>query len=184
MPKGYVGFSRSVRAAQAEGEGLYPASVAAKLLGVSAAAIREFLCSDEWHHTSKYYNATDYYDVGFLLDYMDGETEGWSAEDLQEAKELLEQMKAFRAPKVERKMFRANVNFILWGGSRNHPKAYPYSYENIVVQQNGKRFTFYLPDGSTVVKMEGSNGTEVFPQQATELAVKRQFNKWKREHGN
>jgi hypothetical protein len=68
--RGYSGFSRSERAVEAEAEGKLPLSRAvpevARQAGVSRKAARLMLndigpC--EWHHTSKYANATDFYDV-------------------------------------------------------------------------------------------------------------------------
>jgi len=178
---GYIGFSRSKRAALAEEFGRYPATRAAQLLGVSTAAVKAVLVPHEWHHASKYFNRVDYYDISLLLDYADGETEGWSTEELDEAAETIRRLKDFKAPKTEENLFRANVHFILWTGTRKHPVANQFHYEGIVVEQHGKRLVFYTPDGK-VCKMEGSNGTDVRPQNATPLAVKRQLNKWKREH--
>lgn len=64
MNSGYVGWSRSRRAAEAESNGILPATRAAKAHGFkSAAALRQCVSRAEWHHTSKYCNPTDYYNV-------------------------------------------------------------------------------------------------------------------------
>lgn len=67
--RGYVGYSRSVRAALAEDGGKFPMIRAAKLvaeqLGCTQAAARialELLHDGEWHHVGKYAQRCDYYD--------------------------------------------------------------------------------------------------------------------------
>lgn len=65
---GYNGFSRSVRATQAEAEGKFPKTTAAKELGLSVKAFtagcdRAGISACEWHHVSKYANAVDFYDT-------------------------------------------------------------------------------------------------------------------------
>lgn len=68
--RGYVGWSRSVRAAQAERDGKLPLSRAvdavaehANVTKKKAREILKELGSCEWHHTSKFFNRTEYYDV-------------------------------------------------------------------------------------------------------------------------
>lgn len=63
---GYNGYSKSNNAVAAEEEGLFPATIAAKKLGVSAAAIKEILHPCEWHHTSSWFNRTNYYNISDL----------------------------------------------------------------------------------------------------------------------
>lgn len=67
---GYFGSSRSVRAVEAEEEGKLPLSraipIISKKLGITRKAARELIESVgpcEAHHTSKYANLTDYYDL-------------------------------------------------------------------------------------------------------------------------
>jgi len=67
---GYVGYSKSVRAREAEREYLFPLTIAVKIVaalaGCTQKVARETLLkrgSDEWHHTSKFFNRTEYYDV-------------------------------------------------------------------------------------------------------------------------
>ena len=64
---GYAGYAKSNNAVNAEGQGRFPASVLAKKLGVPTAAIRALIEPDEWHHTSKKYNQTPYFDGAALL---------------------------------------------------------------------------------------------------------------------
>lgn len=64
-------YSKSANAAQAEAEGRYSMTVAAKKLGLSIKAFRAG-CSaakyqpTEWHHTGKHARRTDYYDTTIL----------------------------------------------------------------------------------------------------------------------
>jgi len=67
---GYDGYSKSNNALLAESEGKLPLSRAitevARIAGCTRKAARESLLAigpSEWHHTSKHYNRTDYYDV-------------------------------------------------------------------------------------------------------------------------
>ncbi len=61
---GYNGFSMSNNAVDAYARGLLPASKAAREFGFkSTAAVRACVHPSEWHHTSKEFNATDFYDV-------------------------------------------------------------------------------------------------------------------------
>ena len=70
--RGYRGWSKSNNAVSAEAEGRFPATVAAKKLGVKAGAIKLYIPTGEWHHTSNHYNKTYYYDIADLLLYKEG----------------------------------------------------------------------------------------------------------------
>jgi hypothetical protein len=64
----YLEYSQSVRAAQAKAQGKWPATWAAKELGISLKAFklgirRAGIEPCEWHHTSKFFKVTDFYDV-------------------------------------------------------------------------------------------------------------------------
>lgn len=62
--RGYVGFSKSARAVEAERQGKRTSSALAKEIGGGAttAGVMDVLLTDEWHHTSKMFNRTYYYD--------------------------------------------------------------------------------------------------------------------------
>jgi hypothetical protein len=64
---GYDGYSRSNNAIEAESHGRFPASVLARKLGVKTSAVRELAVETEWHHTSKKYNTTPYFDGACLV---------------------------------------------------------------------------------------------------------------------
>lgn len=60
---GYAGYSKSNNALQAEANGLLPLS---KITGAPKWSIKiaaNLIGAEEWHHTSKMYNRTDYYNV-------------------------------------------------------------------------------------------------------------------------
>ena len=61
---GYIEFSKSVNAALAEDRGLLTATALARRIGggATAAGVAAVLVPSEWHHTSSYFNATNYYD--------------------------------------------------------------------------------------------------------------------------
>ena len=66
---GYHFFSMSNNAVTAYRRGLLPASRAAKEFGFkSTRDFRACVVPGEWHHTSKHYNATDFFDVGQSID--------------------------------------------------------------------------------------------------------------------
>jgi hypothetical protein len=75
MNRGYVGYSRSVRSAAAMAEGKMTATDFAKWVrrfaryrGCTAVDVAAALESTEWHHTSKRFNRTNYYDPRDMLD--------------------------------------------------------------------------------------------------------------------
>lgn len=104
---GYAGYSKSNNAIAAEAEGRFPASVLARKLGVKTGAIKALMSPGEWHHTSKRYNVTDYYDGATLLAIASGDEgeiaavmddQGLIEEDMDDARALLAALKAWRKP--------------------------------------------------------------------------------------
>ncbi|EDM82092.1 hypothetical protein LMED105_00055 [Limnobacter sp. MED105] len=93
MNSGYVGYSKSVRAVWAEEHGEYPATECARRLrgGVTAEYIRDRFQPVSWHHTSKFFNRTDYYDFTSISLFLQSE-EG--IEDLRAFKAFKSRMKA------------------------------------------------------------------------------------------
>lgn len=58
---GYAGFSMSNNAVDAYERGIAPASKVAKPKGVTSKTVKLLVDPEEWHHTSKKYNRTDFY---------------------------------------------------------------------------------------------------------------------------
>jgi len=107
---GYAGFSKSNNAVAAENSGRFPASVLAKKLKVNTEAIKALLHPSEWHHTTKFYNKTDYY-------------------DMEDALEIIEELKAFKPlVKCEQVVENGKIDYIIWSGTRNHPRANVNTY--------------------------------------------------------
>lgn len=161
---GYQGYSKSNNAIEAESEGRFPASVAAKKLGVSTEAIRENIPTSEWHHYSNHYNQVYVYDITPYLMLKNGEDmlDDYDEDEINEFKEIYAHMKEMSKPnKDDGKKYKANVDYIEWTGSMKHPKANKHHYENIKVLEKGHFYTFYLPNGEEVRKKIGSNGTYV-----------------------
>lgn len=160
---GYHGFSKSNNAIMAEAEFKFPASVAAKKLGVLTEAIKTLLEPCEWHHTSSYYNRTDYYDIEAVLALKAGRDISdlcFDDEEEAETRATWEKLQAFKPEKATEKTYRANVRYLEWSGSRKHPKAIEHRFDNIIVVEKGKFYTFMTPCGEARKKI-GSNGTEV-----------------------
>ena len=97
---GYSGHSKSNNAIDAERQGLMTASAAAKALKVSAAAVKDVLTPSEWHHTSKCFNKTSYYDIERHLAVLAGEfdvrLDEVADEDYDAAAEMIDMRKFTR----------------------------------------------------------------------------------------
>ena len=99
------GMGKSQRAVLAEENGLMTATQLGKSLRVSARAVKLVLAPVEWHHTSKMYNKTDYYDPSEVTE-----------EDLAKMKSLdAEDRKAKKAQPVTE---RCHVEYVEWRGRR------------------------------------------------------------------
>jgi hypothetical protein len=73
MNSGYIGYSMSVRAVEARRSGQLPATDLANWArrwfpGVTAADVAAVLSASSWHHTSKNFNATNFYRKTSLLE--------------------------------------------------------------------------------------------------------------------
>lgn len=92
------------------------------LYGISAKDLRDMcLCKSSWHHTSSWYNQTEFYSINF--DYIEGITEDRIKRFMENSKE-----KKDAQPIEERWVCR----FLVWSGSRNHPKATEYEEEGVI----------------------------------------------------
>lgn len=152
---GYSGFSKSNNAVAAEANGRHPATAAARLLGVPVAWVK-LQRTTEWHHTSSWYNSTDYYDLETLAEHL--------ATD--EGREQLAHVKAEMAARKQtasRVIAGATVRWLEWVGTRNHPRAIERSADDCTVTDAGGKFvTVTLADGTTFKKGKATNGFAVF----------------------
>lgn len=141
---GYYGYSKSNNAVAAERDHKYPKSRWTKAmimyelslqmetdsikyisLSRKPLAYLKYLCleSNEWHHTSSYYLTTDYYEV---IDMSD-----WSTEAIEESYhnwcEYMAQQKVEKKAEAEKKPSQYECEFLVWSGSKRHPKATAYT---------------------------------------------------------
>lgn len=138
---GYNGYSMSNNAVQAYEDGEKPYSKWTKkaileaidketnrssneFKNVPVAVLREmFLYCSSWHHTSKYYNQTDFYSL---------DTEKVENITKQELQEYVSTVEHIGAKREEKLSYRANCEYLLWSGSRNHPKATKYTEDGTI----------------------------------------------------
>lgn len=166
---GYDGYSMSNNARSAYDDGEKPLSKwtktellsAIRSYNVSADVIlalqkhnaetlrRELLIYSGWHHTSEYYNKTNFYAID--VDKIDELTA-----DLVNSWEKVENS-------VDLLKYRGNFNYVEWQGSRKYPKAVPYRLENVNIEEKGS--FYYVTDAEDkllIKKKIGSNGTRAF----------------------
>lgn len=125
--RGYVGSSMSVNARDAYDNDEKPRSKWTKqeivdeikrLTGVDASKLTAdelrtyYLRRTGWHHTGKYYNRTDFYEVDVPEELTQAEIDNIIA--TREPRR--------REPKPKQRTMSAIVRFIEWAGTRNHPK--------------------------------------------------------------
>ncbi len=141
---GYSDFSKSNNAIEAESRDCYPASVLAKRLKVSTAAVTALMEPSEWHHTSKMYNNTDYYSSEFLLLLASGKpTDDYDEDDITEAAELLARLRAWKKPATTETVYTdCRVVWLEWGGTRARPMASEHTADGVTVTHKGGSFVF------------------------------------------
>lgn len=91
---------------------------------------RELLMYSGWHHTSEYYNKTNFYAI-----------------DADKVNELTVNC-IDNWDKVENTVsslkYRGDFNYVEWQGSRNYPKAVPHCLENVNIEERGS--FYYVTD--------------------------------------
>lgn len=118
--------SKSNNAIAAENSGRFPASILAKQLRVKTGAIRALCHPCEWHHTSKFYNSVDYY-------------------DLESAHEIITELRAWKAPAKNLEVFEhCSGAYLIWSGSRRHPRATLVTFSGVKATRKGDWFTLEL----------------------------------------
>lgn len=121
---GYCGYSKSNNAIDAENNGKFPASILARRIGVTTNAIRSLLTPVEYHHTSKMYNATDYYSEA-------------------EAFYCMDDLKAYKEPTGEEVVYEnCRVEWLEWVGTRKRPTPIECHAEGVRVAYKGKSFLY------------------------------------------
>lgn len=151
---GYAGFSMSNNAVDAYDRGLLPASKIGR--GIPASLIARHVGHEEWHHSSKHFNEVRFYDPARVLAAFGVEPHPDHEPD-PEAIAALAAHKAARAdaPNVHTG---CTVEWLDWGGTRKHPRAYPQRATGCTVAIKGQTATITLPSGSTFQKRLTTNG--------------------------
>lgn len=150
---GYHGYSKSNNAIQAEKEGKFPASVVAKKLKIPTALVKEMLRPCEWHHTSKWYNSTDYYDLDSAQGFLE------SAEGSVALAEFKSRAKQAREQVYEN----CEVAWLEWVGSRRRPRAKEHAAKKARVVVKGQSAMVTLATGETFRKRLDTNGFSFAP---------------------
>lgn len=164
LDEGYIGHSKSYNAYNAENENKFPASIADKKLNVPSGAVKAILPKSEWHHTGSYYNKTDYYDIDLLLAVKNNDETALSyyePDEIEDAKETYEKLKTYKKPKAESNKYIADVEWLSWSGTRNHPIATEHKVTDVEVEEKGSFYYFNDEYGNKIKKKIGSNGTYV-----------------------
>jgi uncharacterized delta-60 repeat protein len=151
---------KSNNAVDAERENRFPASTLAKKLGVSTEAIRKTLESSEWHHTSGWYNETNYYDGDLLIRLAQGEpVDDVSDLEVARAQEELARVRSYRKPKDEEVVHEnCTVKWPEWSGPKKWRKSKECQEDGCRVVVKGKSATVYFPDGRTMTKRLNCTG--------------------------
>ena len=168
---GYSGYSMSNNAVHAYNNGAKPLSKWTKSAIIDAVAEidpekaewlkdvslpilkKKLLTNGEWHHTSMYYNKTDFYSV------EDYDIERLTYDDVQSWKAEKPQKEV----KPDNKKYRGDINYIEWTGTRNHPKANKKSLTDVNIEERGSFYIITDDNGNEILRKKiGSNGTYVY----------------------
>jgi len=136
---------------RAESNGRLPASAAAKELKVPIEFIRA-QGSAEWHHTSKEYNKTEYYDVNEIAEHLLTEEGQAQLQKIQaELRAKKEAQAIVYSPVI--------VTWLEWSGTCNRPKCTERSETGCTVTDRGGKFLeIELPSGEKFKKGRNTNG--------------------------
>ena len=107
---------------------------------------RELLMYSGWHHTSEYYNKTNFYaiDADKVNELTVNCIDNWD-----KAENTVSSLK-----------YRGDFNYVEWQGSRNYPKAVPHCLENVNIEERGSFYYVTDADDKLLIKKKiGSNGT-------------------------
>jgi len=149
---GYDGYSKSNNAIDAENAGLLTASGVARRIGhgATAAGVKAVLKRAEWHHTSKMFNATGYFDFNADL-----------IEAIETDRDLVaEIITASKTPDIIR--YIADIEYLEFSGSRKHPEIEKFEFKDVEVEERGDWYIFHFSNGTTKRKGMYSTGTFVF----------------------
>lgn len=169
---GYYGYSMSNNAIDAYESGEKPISKwtksdiieAVKEINPEAAELIErvnlktlkdnLLTRTSWHHTSKMYNATDFYSID------EDAVENLTAEKVNS-------WAAHTDTKAVGREFRGDIHYLEWSGTRKHPKATERVLNDVNIEERGSFYIVTDDDGKEILRKKiGSNGTSVVDYEA------------------
>lgn len=115
---------------------------------------KKCLTQTSWHHTSSYYNKTNFYsfDEDYIMDLtLDGILD-WQ-NDVQKPKEPEGQIN---------NKYLGSFDYIEWAGTRKHPKAIKHHLDDVYIEEKGSFYIVTDKNGNELIKKKiGSNGTMV-----------------------
>jgi hypothetical protein len=161
---------KSSRAVNAEEDGKMTATQLAKALKCNSRAVAALLSPCEWHHTSKAFNCTNYYDEPLLLAVVGvgGPQSDWTDEEWSGAQELLSRLRAYGKAKIGGEWNDCRVDWLEWSGTigsrsrRNRPHAEKRSKTGCRVTWSGKSMIeITFADGPTMRKKIDCNGLSI-----------------------
>jgi hypothetical protein len=137
---GYDGYSKSNNAVDAEGEGRYPLTKAARIVaretGITVKAARSILLeirTIEYHHSSKFFNCVDYYDTKEPIRVINHMTAN-GFDDYETAREDLEE-KEYEEYERETMLSPDFIIAFNVAVKRKGPVPLPSAYKRIFVQE-------------------------------------------------
>ena len=171
-------FSKSNRANQAEDNGRYPLSRVAEILKVPLGFLKEHGPEPtEWHHTSKFYNATSYYDLAEVARWLDSkEAVGREANPSDLLAEWLANKKSREsgAPDVLKGV---RVKVLEWSGTKNYRRAKEVIYDNATITRKaGQQMVSVVGKGFDFKKALDTNGFEIASNEGSFNGAKWYFN--------
>lgn len=115
---------------------------------------KHLLACTEWHHSSKFYNRTDFYALCDLAEISLEDMDSW----LSAAPSATTEKPVAETPLRKK----GKIFYIVWGGTRNHPRATEKMLENVYIEERGCFYEIYDAGGKLILKKKiGSNGTHV-----------------------
>lgn len=127
---GYYNYSMSNNAIEAYRTGEAPASKIGH--AIPAALVRRFCRPSSWHHTSLKFNRTDFYEIEEVLATFGKIVSAIYKTDPEAIAAL-----AQRSKPTEQRYHNCTVEWVEWGGTSRHPRAYPRELKNVEVVVRG-----------------------------------------------
>lgn len=99
-----------------------------------------------WHHTSSYFNCTSFYSLN------EEKIEKLTLEEIQNWDNS--------KPENDVRVFRGDLHYIVWGGTKKHPKPNFKVLEDVDIEEKGCFYTVINDKGEKILrKKKDSNGT-------------------------